>query len=197
MLNEVVKVYKDTPTAKEAKAALDRAEKNLPLFATGPIVRCRGREGGSCPGRAAAAGRRRRRAERESAGQGPGRTGAAGQPLRGGRGPAAGCQPDEPRAAAATAGRPLPPGFQANLHAGVHASGWPLVIVGDRDGAADGPRSGRHIHDGQRRGPAGGKAGSLGPALDLLHRPARSDEPPVPRVPRREPLSRPAAPGNG
>ena len=38
MLNKVVKVYKDTPTANEAKAALDRSEKNLPLFATGPIV---------------------------------------------------------------------------------------------------------------------------------------------------------------
>src|SRR5262249_28872172 len=31
--------------------------------------------------------------------------------------------------------RPLPSGFQANLEAGVHESGWPLVIVGDRDGA--------------------------------------------------------------
>ena len=38
MLNTVVKVYKETPTANEAKAALARSEKNLPLFATGPIV---------------------------------------------------------------------------------------------------------------------------------------------------------------
>ena len=35
MLNKVVKVYKDTPTAGEAKAALDRSAKNLPLFAPG------------------------------------------------------------------------------------------------------------------------------------------------------------------
>ena len=39
------------------------------------------------------------------------------------------------RAGATTTARPLPPGFQANLQAGVHESGWPLVIVGDRDGA--------------------------------------------------------------
>ena len=37
---------------------------------------------------------------------------------------------------AATANaRPLPPGFQANLQAGIHESGWPLVIASDRDGA--------------------------------------------------------------
>jgi formylglycine-generating enzyme required for sulfatase activity len=40
---------------------------------------------------------------------------------------------NQPRLAAAA--RPLPPGFQPNLEAGVHDSGWPLVIVGDRDGA--------------------------------------------------------------
>jgi formylglycine-generating enzyme required for sulfatase activity len=35
----------------------------------------------------------------------------------------------------ANAARPVPPGFQANLQAGVHESGWPLVINCDRDGA--------------------------------------------------------------
>ena len=35
---------------------------------------------------------------------------------------------------AAITPRSLPQGFQANLEAGVHESGWPLVIVGDRDG---------------------------------------------------------------
>ena len=34
-----------------------------------------------------------------------------------------------------TTARALPAGFQANLQAGVHASGWPLVIVSDRYGA--------------------------------------------------------------
>ena len=47
MLNTVVKVYKETPTANEAKAALDRSEKNLPLFATGPIVVAEAEKAGS------------------------------------------------------------------------------------------------------------------------------------------------------
>ena len=51
MLKKVVKVYKDTPTANEAKAALDRSEKNLPLFATGPIVVAEARKAGSGTGR--------------------------------------------------------------------------------------------------------------------------------------------------
>jgi len=31
--------------------------------------------------------------------------------------------------------RPLPPGFTPKTEAGIHPSGWPLAIVGDRDGA--------------------------------------------------------------
>jgi len=31
--------------------------------------------------------------------------------------------------------RPVPTGFRAKLEAGVHESGWPFLIVGDRDGA--------------------------------------------------------------
>jgi sulfatase modifying factor 1 len=40
-----------------------------------------------------------------------------------------------PKSATATA-RPLPPGFQPNLELGIHASGWPLVISCNRDGAS-------------------------------------------------------------
>jgi sulfatase modifying factor 1 len=50
--------------------------------------------------------------------------------------------PAEPRRAvgsplpsANVAARPLPSGFHARPGVGVHASGWPLEIVGDRDGA--------------------------------------------------------------
>ena len=43
MLKKVVKVYKETPTASDAKAALHRSEKNLPLFATHPDRRRRSR----------------------------------------------------------------------------------------------------------------------------------------------------------
>ena len=39
-------------------------------------------------------------------------------------------------AGAAVSARPIPPGFQPNLQAGVHESGWPMVIICDRDGAA-------------------------------------------------------------
>ena len=41
MLNTIVKVYKETPTANEAKAALARSEKNLPLFRHHPDRHCR------------------------------------------------------------------------------------------------------------------------------------------------------------
>ena len=38
MLQRVVKVYKGTPSARDSKAALDRAGKNLPLFSDSPLV---------------------------------------------------------------------------------------------------------------------------------------------------------------
>ena len=38
MLNRVVKVYKGTPSARDSKAALDRAGNNLPLFGDNPLV---------------------------------------------------------------------------------------------------------------------------------------------------------------
>ena len=71
-------------------------------------------------------------------------------------------------------------GFQANLDAGIHESGWPLVIVGDRDGAPMVLGARRHLFDGQQRGSADGSACASGAAVDVLHRPARSHEPPVP-----------------
>src|SRR5207248_3520988 len=38
LLKQVVAVYKGSPTAAEAKAALDRPAHNLPLFPTGPAI---------------------------------------------------------------------------------------------------------------------------------------------------------------
>ena len=131
MLNKVVKVYKDTPTATEAKAALDRTEKNLPLFATGPIVVAEAEKPAPAPATPAP------------------RAVVDAKPMEPNKGQAALVLPANPSEAVvvppslrSTAGatkgmttsRPLPPGFQANLQAGVHESGWPLVIVGDRDG---------------------------------------------------------------
>jgi formylglycine-generating enzyme len=131
MLHKVVKVYKDTPTANEAKAALDRTEQNLPLFATGPIVVAQAEKPAPAPSAPAP------------------RAVVDAKPIEATKGQAALVLPANPSEAVvvppslrSTAGaskgmttsRPLPPGFQANLQAGVHESGWPLVIVGDRDG---------------------------------------------------------------
>ena len=57
-------------------------------------------------------------------------------------------------AVTAVAVRPVPSGFQANPQAGVHESGWPLVIKrhDDRDSRAYGPRSGRqHVLDRRKQ----------------------------------------------
>jgi formylglycine-generating enzyme len=134
MLTQVVTVYKETPTAGEAKAALVRAEKNLPIFATGPIVVAESEKPApvpaSPPPRAVVAAT-------------PSETqvtkGQAALVL-----PANAAEmvvvPPSVRSSAVPTGtttvaRPLPSGFQANPQAGVHESGWPLVINSDRDGA--------------------------------------------------------------
>ena len=38
MLEQIIKVYKGTQTAKDAQAALDRPKKNLPMFSDSPVV---------------------------------------------------------------------------------------------------------------------------------------------------------------
>ncbi len=128
MLKRVVAVYKGTPAAREAQAALDRPGQNLPLFTDRPIVVADVKTvvaPPSSPPPAVVAA-----------------TPDQPQPAHGQAvlllpaNPAetlASPPPYQARAAIAT--RPLPQGFQPNLDAGVHSSGWPLVIVGDRDGA--------------------------------------------------------------
>ena len=151
MLNKVVKVYKDTPTAAEAKAALDRSEKNLPLFATGPIVVAEPEKPAPAAERAAPQGRRRREAYRRPGHQGSGRAGVAGQPRRGGRGSTV--------AQESTAGRK--PGHDGCAAPSAGISGQSSgrssrvgLASGDRERSRrrpDGARSGRHLHDGQQR----------------------------------------------
>src|SRR5262249_44976694 len=135
MLSKVAKVYKETPAANEAKAALERSAQDLPLFATGPIVVAEAAKplpAPSAPPPAAVVDATPKNAEpakgnaqlvlpanpREAVVVPPSVRDAAG-----------------PSRAMATA-RPLPAGYRANLQAGIHESGWPLVISGDRDGAA-------------------------------------------------------------
>ncbi len=79
MLNTVVKVYKETPTAGEAQAALDRAEKSLPLFSTGPIVVAEAGKTCSASELATTEGCRRRDAQSAAGDEGAGRARVAGQ----------------------------------------------------------------------------------------------------------------------
>ena len=135
MLNTLVKVYKETPTANEAKAALARSQNNLPLFATGPIVVAEAEKPAPPPGSPPPAA-----VVNATSSEGHAGTGQAALVLPANPPEAVVVPPPSVRTAdgpsrVTTNARPLPPGFKANLQAGIHASGWPLVIVSERDGA--------------------------------------------------------------
>jgi formylglycine-generating enzyme len=134
MLSRVVKVYNGTPTASAAQAALDRSEKNLPLFPDRPIVLAEPDATKPAP----------------SPPEPPAVVAAKPEEPQAAHGQAALVLPVNPseslavppslpgRAVASNKSitpRALPQGFQANLQAGIHESGWPIVVVGDRDGA--------------------------------------------------------------
>jgi formylglycine-generating enzyme len=133
MLNQVIKVYKDTPTAKDSKAALDRAKNHMPLFGDRPMLVAQPEAPKTEPAPTPPPVVVDATPEQPQAAQGeavlvlppnapevlitpPGALPkAAGTPK------------------ASVNGRTLPPGFQANPDAGTDASGWPLVIAGERD----------------------------------------------------------------
>jgi formylglycine-generating enzyme len=134
MLNRVLTVYKGTPAAREAKAALDRSEKNLPLFSDRPLVLAQNEQPQPPP----------------SASPPPAVVHASPVQPQAAEGQAALVLPANPPevvvvpptpapgavpTVAGISSRPLPQGFRANLNAGIHESGWPLVIEGERDGA--------------------------------------------------------------
>ena len=129
MLNRVVKVYKGTQTADAAQAALDRPQQNLPLFTDRPVVvadkHAPPPPSGPPPPPAVVAVT----PDQPQPTQGQAALVLPANPAEGLVNP----PPYQPRAATTT--RPLPAGFQPVLQAGVHESGWPLVIAGDRDGA--------------------------------------------------------------
>ena len=134
MLNKIVKVYKGTSAARDSLAALDRASKNLPLFSDAPLVVAQPEE-------------------QKAATESPppavvNATPVEPQPAQGQAALVLPVNPAEmvvgaPGSSAKVANaskasipqRTLPAGFQANLDMGTHESGWPLVIVGDRDGS--------------------------------------------------------------
>jgi formylglycine-generating enzyme len=137
MLNKVVKAYKETPAAEEARAALDRSENNLPLFATGPIVVAEPEKKAPAP---APEPPPPKAVVEATPNEGQAAKGQAALVLPA-NAPEMVVVPPSVRDRAAPTGaaiatRPVPAGFQANLQAGVHESGWPLVINCVRDGAA-------------------------------------------------------------
>ncbi|HEX8203114.1 MAG TPA: SUMF1/EgtB/PvdO family nonheme iron enzyme [Isosphaeraceae bacterium] len=128
-LERILRDYPKTAAARQAQEALDRARQGLPLFAEGAV-----------------------RAEKAEPPAPPppepppaavvATTTTPTAPIQGTARLAAPAVPPEPflgptplPAAPDVAPRPLPEGFTARAEAGVHASGWPLEIVGDRDGA--------------------------------------------------------------
>ncbi len=143
MLRRVIKVYKDTPTAKASKAALDRAEQNLPLFSDRPLVVAQAEQPKPQPAPTPPPAVVNAMPVRPEAAQGQAALVLPANPTEAvivpptGPATAPAQIAQQPPAAGATSNsiRVLPPGFQASAETGIHESGWPLVIVGDRDGA--------------------------------------------------------------
>jgi formylglycine-generating enzyme required for sulfatase activity len=154
MLKQVASVYRGTPAAAEAKEALDRPGHNLPLFPDGPAIVAEhqhiepagpvaatpsagagatpaGPQPGPDPAQPAA----------PEPPPGPGHAtlvlpesaGKPGSTAPGAQGPEIARATITP---SSLAPRTLPPGFSPKLEAGLHESGWPRVIVGQRDGGA-------------------------------------------------------------
>jgi formylglycine-generating enzyme required for sulfatase activity len=135
LLENVVKSYKGTPTAAEAKDALDRSKDNLPLFPDHPIVKAEPPTPAEPPPPSAPPAIVKVE-PRQVAGNAtltlptnPSELTPAHPSLLA-RGPAP--APASPTSAPI---RALPEGFSAVPEAGVHRSGWPLVVQGRRDGA--------------------------------------------------------------
>lgn len=133
MLQKVVASYPATPSAAEAREALARPKRNLPLFLDRPAV---------------VAGSATAPSTAPAATEGPPVVVAAPTQVAAARGaearlelpanpaePAVGLPSTPPTTATDRPSRPLPKGFHPRPGTPVHASGWPSVIVGDRDGA--------------------------------------------------------------
>ena len=134
-LTTLTKSYKGTKTAAEAKEALERPKQNLPLFLDRSAVQA---DAAPAPEPApqpppppvvtAETKQTKGNATLTLPANPAELTASHPSPL---------AMANTPDTAARTpaAVHPLPPGFKASAQAGVHGSGWPLLIVGDRDGA--------------------------------------------------------------
>ena len=137
VLETVVKSYKGTKTADEATQALERPKQNLPLFLDRPALKAEAAPKAAPPETPPA--RVVTAAPRQT-------TGNASLTLPANPSELTPTHPSPLAMAGNTStnavanktpanARSLPSGFTPKLEAGIHSSGWPLVIVGNRDGA--------------------------------------------------------------
>ncbi|MGC8639380.1 MAG: SUMF1/EgtB/PvdO family nonheme iron enzyme [Isosphaeraceae bacterium] len=137
LLENVIKSYRGTKSAAEAKEALERPKHNLPLFLDRPTVKAEQApppQPAPAPEPPAIVQAQPRQTKGNATLTLPDNpaelTPSRLSPLANGPAPAPGNT-----SPARTPIRPLPEGFTASAEAGVHSSGWPLVIIGKRDGA--------------------------------------------------------------
>ncbi len=130
-LNRLMKSHPNTPAAADAKSALDRPAANFPLFLDEPAIVATPTPGVAAKGDPSP----EVHAVEPKGGVRPGATVDAQvdlppNPAEPGRAPS----PKSTASKTATTAKSLPAGFRADPDVGVHASGWPLQIVSDRDG---------------------------------------------------------------
>jgi formylglycine-generating enzyme required for sulfatase activity len=134
LLQRLKTTYPGTRAAREAGEALDRPKQNLPLFLDSPAVVAKQAEPSVAKEPAAEV-----KVVEARAPDVPGTRSAEANlvlpvnPAEPGSPSPTNLPPPAPVATQTT--RPLPPGFRARPGTAVHASGWPVEIVGDRDGA--------------------------------------------------------------
>ncbi|HEY2156331.1 MAG TPA: SUMF1/EgtB/PvdO family nonheme iron enzyme, partial [Isosphaeraceae bacterium] len=133
VLDKIIKAYPRTATADEARAALERPAKNLPLFLDRPTVVAAPPATAPQPAPAAPTVVN---AVPPAPAVKQGSTDVAKldlprNPSEAPRSPGLGANPG----AAATTSKPIPAGFHARTEAGLSPSGWPYQITSDRDGA--------------------------------------------------------------
>jgi formylglycine-generating enzyme len=135
MLKKIVKIYKDTSTARDSLAALDRASKKLPLFDDGRTLVVAQSEEQKAPTEPSPPAVINATPIEPQPAQGQAALVLPANPAEVVVGAPGASAKVANLSKAATPQRTLPAGFQANLEMGTHESGWPLVIVGDRDGS--------------------------------------------------------------
>lgn len=141
-LEAVAKSYKGTKTAAEAREALERPKHNLPLFLDRPAVQAEQSQPPQpvpAPAPVAIVQAQPVQTTGNATLKLPANPSelipSQASPLAMGPVPGAAASAATAGGPARTPVRPLPDGFTASPEAGVHGSGWPLVIIGRRDGA--------------------------------------------------------------